>query len=173
MRELRAQNRVCDRAREYSSRSLDGELSDFERALLETHLERCDACRAYAVELAEIVTRLRLEPLEALPHPVSLPSGAGSARGLPGPAALPPLPSSATAVLAVVSRTGPPSRTFLEARSARRRHSGVPADSSYPLPQKRRRRLSSWRQRKKRLTADTPSDYRSSSMIPSLVSSYV
>jgi predicted anti-sigma-YlaC factor YlaD len=74
MRELRAQNRVCDRAREYSSRSLDGELSDFERALLETHLERCDACRAYAVELAEIVTRLRLEPLEALPHPVSLPS---------------------------------------------------------------------------------------------------
>jgi anti-sigma factor RsiW len=74
MRELRAQNRVCDRAREYSSRSLDGELSDFERALLETHLERCDACRAYAVELAEIVTRLRLEPLEALTHPISLPS---------------------------------------------------------------------------------------------------
>ena len=74
MRELRAQNRVCDRAREYSSRSLDGELSDFERALLETHLERCDACRAYAVELAEIVARLRTAPLEALPHPVALPS---------------------------------------------------------------------------------------------------
>ena len=74
MRELRAQNRVCDRAREYSSRSLDGELSDFERALLETHLERCDACRTYAVELAEIVARLRTGPLEALPHPVALPS---------------------------------------------------------------------------------------------------
>jgi predicted anti-sigma-YlaC factor YlaD len=74
MRELRAQNRVCDRAREYSSRSLDGELSDFERALLETHLERCDECRAYATELAEIVTRLRAAPLEALPHPVALPS---------------------------------------------------------------------------------------------------
>lgn len=74
MRELRAQNRVCDRAREYSSRSLDGELSDFERALLETHLERCGECRAYATELAEIVTRLRAAPLEALPHPVALPS---------------------------------------------------------------------------------------------------
>jgi predicted anti-sigma-YlaC factor YlaD len=74
MRELRAQNRVCDRAREYSSRSLDGELSDFERALLETHLERCDECRAYATELAEIVTRLRAAPLEALPHQVALPS---------------------------------------------------------------------------------------------------
>jgi len=89
MRELRAQNRVCDRAREYSSRSLDGELSDFERALLETHLERCDACRAYAVELAEIVTRLRLEPLEALPHPVSLPSRRRvRARALQGAAAV-------------------------------------------------------------------------------------
>lgn len=74
MRELRAQSRVCDRAREYSSRSLDGELSDFERALLETHLERCAACRDYSLELAEIVTRLRVAPLESLPHPISLPS---------------------------------------------------------------------------------------------------
>jgi anti-sigma factor RsiW len=74
MRELRSQSRVCDRAREYSSRSLDGELSDFERALLESHLERCAACNAYAAELSEIVTRLRVAPLEAIPHPVSLPS---------------------------------------------------------------------------------------------------
>jgi predicted anti-sigma-YlaC factor YlaD len=88
MRELRAQNRVCDRAREYSSRSLDGELSDFERALLETHLERCDPCRAYGLELAEIVTRLRAAPLEALPQPVSLPSRRRvRARALQGAAA--------------------------------------------------------------------------------------
>jgi predicted anti-sigma-YlaC factor YlaD len=100
MRELRAQNRVCDRAREYSSRSLDGELSDFERALLETHLERCDACRAYAVELAEIVTRLRLEPLEALPHPVSLPSRRRvRARALQGAAAVAAAAVAATAGL--------------------------------------------------------------------------
>jgi anti-sigma factor RsiW len=74
MRELRAQSRVCDRAREYSSRSLDGELSDFERALLDTHLERCEECRAYSAELAEIVARMRAAPLESLPQPVSLPS---------------------------------------------------------------------------------------------------
>jgi ferric-dicitrate binding protein FerR (iron transport regulator) len=74
MRELRAQSRVCDRAREYSSRSLDGELSDFERALLDTHLERCEECRAYSAELTEIVTRMRMAPLETLPQPVSLPS---------------------------------------------------------------------------------------------------
>jgi predicted anti-sigma-YlaC factor YlaD len=98
MRELRAQNRVCDRAREYSSRSLDGELSDFERALLETHLERCDACRAYGLELAEIVTRLRVAPLEALPQPISLPSRRRvRARTLQGAAAV------AAAVVAVTA----------------------------------------------------------------------
>jgi len=77
MRELRAQNRVCDRAREYSSRSLDGELSDFERALLETHLERCDACRAYAAAVAAaavaatagLVGSLQSHPNQARPNP--------------------------------------------------------------------------------------------------------
>jgi predicted anti-sigma-YlaC factor YlaD len=73
MRDLRSQSRLCDRAREYSSRGLDGELSDFECALLENHLERCEPCRAYAAELEQIVARLRLAPLEALPHPISLP----------------------------------------------------------------------------------------------------
>ncbi len=74
MRDLRSQSRLCDRAREYSSRGLDGELSDFERALLENHLERCEPCRAFSAELEEIVGHLRLAPLEALPHPISLPS---------------------------------------------------------------------------------------------------
>jgi ferric-dicitrate binding protein FerR (iron transport regulator) len=74
MRDLRSHSRLCDRAREYSSRGLDGELSEFERALLENHLERCEPCRAYSVELEQIVGRLRLAPLEALPHPISLPS---------------------------------------------------------------------------------------------------
>jgi predicted anti-sigma-YlaC factor YlaD len=98
MRELRAQNRVCDRAREYSSRSLDGELSDFERALLETHLERCDPCRAYVVELADIVARLRTAPLEALPHPIALPSRRRArTRALQGAAA------AAAAVVAVTA----------------------------------------------------------------------
>jgi hypothetical protein len=74
MRDLRSQSRLCDRAREYSSRGLDGELSDFEQALLENHLDRCEPCRAYSVELEQIVGRLRMAPLEPLPHPISLPS---------------------------------------------------------------------------------------------------
>lgn len=100
MRELRAQSRVCDRAREYSSRSLDGELSDFERALLDTHLERCEACRAYSIELAEIVTRLRAAPLEPLSHPISLPSRRRvRARVLQGAAAVAAAAVAATAGL--------------------------------------------------------------------------
>jgi hypothetical protein len=74
MRVLRAQSRVCDRAREYSSRALDSELSDFEQALLESHIERCEPCRAYSDELEQIVTRIRLAPLEPLSQPISLPS---------------------------------------------------------------------------------------------------
>jgi anti-sigma factor RsiW len=74
MRDLRSHSRLCDRAREYFSRGLDGELSEFERALLENHLERCEPCRAYSAELEQIVGRLRAAPLEALSHPVSLPS---------------------------------------------------------------------------------------------------
>ena len=74
MRDLRSQSRLCDRAREYSSRGLDGELSEFERALLENHLERCEPCRVYASELEQIAHRLRLAPLETLSHPISLPS---------------------------------------------------------------------------------------------------
>jgi predicted anti-sigma-YlaC factor YlaD len=100
MRELRAQSRVCDRAREYSSRSLDGELSDFERALLESHLERCAACRDYSVELAEIVTRLRAAPMEPLSQPISLPSRRRArARVLQGAAAVAAAAVAATAGL--------------------------------------------------------------------------
>jgi anti-sigma factor RsiW len=110
MRELRAQSRVCDRAREYSSRSLDGELSDFEHALLETHLERCEACRAYSVELAEIVTRLRAAPLEPLAQPISLPSRRRvRARALQGAAAVAAAAVAATAGL-VGSLQSQPSR---------------------------------------------------------------
>ena len=100
MRELRAQSRVCDRAREYSSRSLDGELSDFERSLLESHLERCAACRDYSVELAEIVSRLRAAPMEPLAQPISLPSRRRArARVLQGAAAVAAAAVAATAGL--------------------------------------------------------------------------
>jgi predicted anti-sigma-YlaC factor YlaD len=74
MRTMRSSTRRCDRAREYASLRLDGELSDFERALLDSHLERCPSCRAFADDLVGVTHRLRTAPLVDVPDfVVSLP----------------------------------------------------------------------------------------------------
>src|SRR5215218_955231 len=65
--------RRCERAREYASLALDGELSQFEHALLRAHVEQCDGCRSYQVGLVATTDRLRSAPLERLSRPVVLP----------------------------------------------------------------------------------------------------
>jgi hypothetical protein len=74
MRTMRSTGRRCDRAREYASLRLDGELSDFERALLDSHLERCPSCRVFADDLVGVTDRLRNAPLEQPSISVTLPS---------------------------------------------------------------------------------------------------
>jgi len=64
----------CERARECASLRLDGELSEFESALLNAHLARCEGCRAFADELGGVTTTLRDAPLETLEQPVALPT---------------------------------------------------------------------------------------------------
>jgi anti-sigma factor RsiW len=64
----------CERAREYASLALDGELSQFEHALLRAHLETCAGCRSYNDGLVATTERLRNAPLERLDRPISLPS---------------------------------------------------------------------------------------------------
>jgi predicted anti-sigma-YlaC factor YlaD len=54
----------CAHAREAASARLDGELSELEAAHLESHLERCSQCRAYAAGLGAIAGRLRSTALE-------------------------------------------------------------------------------------------------------------
>ena len=66
--------RRCDRARQWLSLDVDGELSEFERALLDAHLARCEDCRSFADDTHEFTALLRAAPLEALTHPVALPS---------------------------------------------------------------------------------------------------
>ena len=73
MRTMRTTGRRCDRAREYASLRLDGELSDFERALLDSHLERCPSCRAFGDDLVAVTDRLRAAPLEQPSIMVTLP----------------------------------------------------------------------------------------------------
>lgn len=64
----------CERAREYASLALDGELSQFEHALLRAHLEACPGCRSYNGGLVATTERLRNAPLERLERPITLPS---------------------------------------------------------------------------------------------------
>jgi predicted anti-sigma-YlaC factor YlaD len=51
---------ACDRAREWVSLALDGELSRFETAVLEAHVERCPACRDFRAQVAVATAVLRL-----------------------------------------------------------------------------------------------------------------
>jgi anti-sigma factor RsiW len=64
----------CERARECASLRLDGELSEFEQALLHAHLARCELCRSFADELEAMTNHMRSTPLARLEQPVALPS---------------------------------------------------------------------------------------------------
>src|SRR6266568_7531761 len=61
----------CERAREWVSLDLDGELSELEHALLHAHLECCDTCAAFARDVRSLTVLLRAAPAE-LPIPVAL-----------------------------------------------------------------------------------------------------
>lgn len=56
----------CERAAEFVSLELDGELSLFEGALLKRHLHRCAQCAAYARGVRETTELVRAAPLESI-----------------------------------------------------------------------------------------------------------
>ena len=61
---------ACDRARTWASLDLDGELSELERALLDSHLGRCRLCAAAVLEMRALTETLRAAPLERPLEPV-------------------------------------------------------------------------------------------------------
>jgi predicted anti-sigma-YlaC factor YlaD len=61
MRYLRAQR--CERAREWASLELDGELSELEFRLLRDHLNGCAGCLRFASETAQLTAVVRAAPL--------------------------------------------------------------------------------------------------------------
>jgi anti-sigma factor RsiW len=69
-----ATSRDCARVRQQLSLGLDVECSEFERALLESHLGVCAACRAFASDIEGFTGALRAAPLVELGAPVQLPS---------------------------------------------------------------------------------------------------
>ena len=70
---------ACERAREWASLGLDGELSEFEGALLRAHLDRCPSCSAFARTVTRATGELRSAPLVPLAAPVELPRRRGRA----------------------------------------------------------------------------------------------
>jgi anti-sigma factor RsiW len=71
---LQPRSQLCERTRGWVSLSLDGELSEFERALVTSHLDRCAHCAAFAAEVSATTGLLRQAPLEPVPHLVVLPT---------------------------------------------------------------------------------------------------
>ena len=69
-----ATSRDCARVRQQLSLGLDVECSEFERALLESHLGMCGACRAFESDIEGFTGALRAAPLVELGAPVQLPS---------------------------------------------------------------------------------------------------
>jgi predicted anti-sigma-YlaC factor YlaD len=65
---------LCERARSWAALAPDGELSELEHKLLDSHLTRCAACSCFAVEVAAVAAELRSSDLELLPRPVSIPT---------------------------------------------------------------------------------------------------
>lgn len=61
---------VCERVRAQVSLRLDGELSELERRMMESHLTRCAACGAFERDVAKLTQSLRDAPLERLRNPV-------------------------------------------------------------------------------------------------------
>jgi predicted anti-sigma-YlaC factor YlaD len=102
----------CERSREWASLRLDGQLSTFETALLDRHLRRCPACRAFAEGVTVQTQLLRSAPLEEPLRGVTLPerSSRPVRRGAAG--ALGALVAAAAAAAVLFSPSSPtPSST--------------------------------------------------------------
>jgi anti-sigma factor RsiW len=63
----------CDRARQWASLELDGELSELERSLLRAHLARCPECSGAVAETRAITAAIRKAPAEEPAVPFVLP----------------------------------------------------------------------------------------------------
>lgn len=61
---MRRVNGNCERAREWASLELDNELSTFERALLDAHLEGCRTCTEFRSTISGLTGALRSAPHE-------------------------------------------------------------------------------------------------------------
>lgn len=103
---------LCDRAREWASLRLDGELSELETVMLEGHLARCAACTAVVAESGAITRALRAAPLEPLVRQIPVPRRHAAFRAA--------RVTAAAAVMLVAAGLGSVFATSVQAPSAER-----------------------------------------------------
>jgi predicted anti-sigma-YlaC factor YlaD len=91
---------ACDRARQWATAEVDGELSRFEIVLLRAHLDACPSCREFHAAVGGITETLRATPLERLERAIEVGRLRWRIRSRLAPAA------AAMAVAAVVLGSG-------------------------------------------------------------------
>jgi predicted anti-sigma-YlaC factor YlaD len=64
--------RECDRARQWASIDVDGQLSEFERTLLDAHLVGCQSCAEFRREIAQLTQVVRAAPAAQLTRPIEI-----------------------------------------------------------------------------------------------------
>jgi predicted anti-sigma-YlaC factor YlaD len=69
---VRFVHRECDRARQRVSIDVDGELSEFERALVDAHLASCQPCSEFRREIAGLTQTVRAAPSIELTRPIEI-----------------------------------------------------------------------------------------------------
>ena len=145
---MRGISQTCERAREWVSLRLDGELSELESALLEAHLNRCAPCAAFAADVEGATLELRSAPLERLEQPVVLP--------LRRPARTVRVVQLGAAAALVAAAAGPAS----SGRSRRARASSPSTRARAGCRRLARSRSSSVRRRPSRATSRSPTSRR-------------
>ena len=63
---------ACERAMQWISLDLDGELSQLEQAALARHVDACDRCREVTTEVSAFTQLIRAAPLVELERPVAV-----------------------------------------------------------------------------------------------------
>ncbi len=100
---MASRDNVCDVARARACASLDCELGEFDRRLLERHLQDCAECRSFAESAATFTELLRGEPLEAFECAhlsLNTSRGATLRRVLPAVAAIVLVSTATTSIVA-------------------------------------------------------------------------
>jgi predicted anti-sigma-YlaC factor YlaD len=64
---------ACERATQWISLELDGEIAGLERAALARHTQRCDRCRSSREDVAGITRHLRAAPVEGPRRSIVIP----------------------------------------------------------------------------------------------------